>query len=108
MAETIARAFGMNKTSRTEANRLGTVSAVAQANTRRTFTQTMVKADGSGSVKIERTIDGKRVAIAFVEFGPEGQYDSNVIKLFGVGSMVPMNDRDRDALLRERVEVLHA
>ena len=62
MAATIARAQGYNKhgsPQNGEATRLGAGSAVAAANTWRTFTSCRVDADGSGYVCVRR--DGKTI-----------------------------------------------
>lgn len=70
MAATIARATGYDKSGRVkETHRLGSQHACAEANTWRTFTTTVVAADGSGWVRVTR--DG--VTLHHITFGPEGQ-----------------------------------
>lgn len=75
MAATIAFAVGRDKrgegTAVKECSRLGSESAEARAQTFKTFTICGVKADGSGYVRIERVIDGKRVALASISFDAE-------------------------------------
>ena len=62
MAATIAYAVGFNKQGARQngqASRLGHGSAMANANTWRTFTSCHVNADGSGYVEVSR--DGKTI-----------------------------------------------
>jgi hypothetical protein len=102
MAATIARAFGFNESSCTDASRLGTVRAAAEANTRNTFTTAKVNADGSGEIMIERTgrITGKRFPVLTVKFGAEDEPGYYVARISGEGTIV--NDGARIA------EVSHA
>lgn len=82
MAATIARAIGKSAETTTEAVRLGPESAEAQANTFKTFTTAKIKADGSGSIEVQRTKgDGTRVVIGRMEFGPE---ESGILNYVGI------------------------
>lgn len=85
MAATIGRLITTGLDWTTTTDRPGTVSAEAQANTFDTFTTCFVKADGSGSVKVERNIDGKRVCVGMMEFGPEGTPSETTTILSGHG-----------------------
>lgn len=67
MAATIAKAMGYDKSRMKEVHRLGSEFSIAEANTWRTFTTTVVNKDGSGYVEVVR--DGKR--IHRFDFGPE-------------------------------------
>jgi hypothetical protein len=92
MAATIARVIGTGKDSVATAERPGTVSAEAQANTFKTFTTTKINADGSGSMQVERTTgNGERVVIGRMDFGPE---DSGILNYVGIsgeaGHHVPL------------------
>ena len=69
MANTIAKAVGADSRRIKEVHRLGSEYAVAEANTWRTFTTTMVRKDGSGFMKVTR--DGE--ILHQVYFGPEGE-----------------------------------
>ena len=69
MAATIARATGVRRVRRVkETHRLGSQHACAEANTWRTFTTTVVAADGSGWVRVTR--DG--VTLHHITFGAGG------------------------------------
>jgi len=67
MANTIAKAYGSDSTRVKETHRLGSRSAMGEANTWRTFTTCFVASDGSGYVRVIR--DGK--VIHEYQFGPE-------------------------------------
>ena len=69
MANTIAIARGVDGRRVKEVHRLGSVRAVAEANTWRTFCRVSVDANGSSLVTIRR--DG--VTVHTFELGPEGQ-----------------------------------
>lgn len=54
MANTIAVAYGYDKTREKRIQRLGSMCAKAKANTWRTFTECHVNKDGSGYVQVRR------------------------------------------------------
>lgn len=54
MAACIAKARGEDSNRVKDVQQLGSQAAVAQANTRKTFTTCHVRKDGSGYVKVER------------------------------------------------------
>ena len=54
MANTIAKAIGIDKGRQKEVSRLGSTAACAEAATWRTFTTAWVEADGSGYVEVRR------------------------------------------------------
>ena len=78
MAGNIARAIAVGVNVQNEASRLGTVSAEAQANTFKTFTTCVVKADGSGFVKVVREIGGKRIQLVSVSFEEEAGSNAEI------------------------------
>jgi len=54
MAATIAKAIGVDETRSKETHRLGSVSAVTEAATWRTFVHAIVRKDGSADVEVIR------------------------------------------------------
>lgn len=72
MANTIAEAWGFDRSRIKETHRLGSEEAQAQAATYRTSARVNVCKDGSGVVTVKR--DGK--IIHTWEFGPEGESNS--------------------------------
>ena len=54
MANTIAKAMGIDKTRRKETHRLGSVASYVEANTWRTFITAYIDKDGSGYVEVRR------------------------------------------------------
>lgn len=68
MANTIAICRGVHRTRVTEASRLGSESAQAEANTWHTFSRTTMHADGSGAFQVTR--DGR--VLHRYAWGPEG------------------------------------
>jgi hypothetical protein len=54
MANTIAKAFGNDKTRTKETHRLGSQSSIGEANTWKTFSRTQINKDGSGIFTLER------------------------------------------------------
>jgi len=72
IARVIAKGIGHHGMTKTEtSSRLGTTGAEVQANTFSTFTTAEVNADGSGSVKVERIIGGRRCCLGRIEFASE-------------------------------------
>lgn len=69
MAATIAKATGYDSNRTKEAHRLGSIAAVGQANTWRTFAEAYIEKDGSGYVRVTR--DGK--LLHCWAFGPESK-----------------------------------
>lgn len=69
MAATIAKATGFDSSRRKETHRLGSLSALAEANTWRTFTRAYIARDGSGYVEVTR--DGN--TLVRFDFGPEAE-----------------------------------
>lgn len=67
MAATIAKAIGYDKTRSKETHRLGSVGAIVEAATWRTFATATVMRNGTGSIEVRR--DGK--LLHRFEFEPE-------------------------------------
>lgn len=67
MANTIAKAYGYDKSRTKEVHRLGSKSATGQANTWITFSTTNINADGSGSFELKRNGE----VIYSYKWGPE-------------------------------------
>ncbi len=67
MANTIAKAYGNDKSGRKETHRVGSQSSTAEANTWQTFSSTHVNSDGSGRFELRR--DDK--VIHSYKWGPE-------------------------------------
>jgi len=83
MAATIAHAYGRGPNSESHASRLGAESAKAQAATFKTFATAEVQKDGSGSVMIEREIDGERKVLGKLVFGPEDAQANQIVMASG-------------------------
>lgn len=67
MAKTIAKCYGYDEKRVKEAHRLGSKMARVEANTFRTFTEALMRADGSGCVTVIR--DG--MVLHHFVYGPE-------------------------------------
>lgn len=69
MAATIAKATGYDSSRMKETHRLGSIAAIGEANTWRTFAEAYIEKDGSGYVNVTR--DGK--VLYYWVFGPESK-----------------------------------